>query len=128
LIAKYALMNQWTVSQMALLMDLLKAIPTASGTLLDETVIYLTNRHGNGNGHTNYALPGIIGGGAGGYFKMGQNVVLTKATNPTDVLISMASAMGVPVPAFPMPMFQGAACASAGGPYASNTELTQIKA
>lgn len=127
--AKYALMNQWIISQMALLMDLLAAIPTASGgTLLDDTVIYLTNRHGTGNGHTNYALPGIIGGGAGGYFKTGQNVVLAKATSPTDVLISMASAMGVAMPAFPMPTFNGVACASAGGPYASTTELTQIKA
>jgi hypothetical protein len=126
--AKYALMNQWIVSQMALLMDLLKAIPTPSGTLLDETAIYLTNRHGNGNGHTNFALPGIIGGGAGGYFKMGQNVVLSQATNPTEVLISMASAMGVPVPQFPMPMFNNKPCASANGPYVAKTELTQIKA
>ena len=128
LTAKYALMNQWIVSQMALLMDTLKAIPTASGTLLDDTVIYLTNRHGNGNGHTNYALPGIIGGGAGGYFKTGQNVVLSKATSPTDALISIASAMGVSVPAFPLPTFNGVACASAGGVYSSTTEITQIKA
>jgi len=128
LIAKYALMNQWIISQVALLMDLLKAIPTATGTLLDDTVIYLTNRHGNGNGHTNYALPGIIGGGAGGYFKTGQNVVLAKATNPTDALISMASAMGVPMATFPLPTFNGVACPSANGPYSSNTEITQIKA
>ncbi len=128
LMAKYALMNQWIISQMALLMDLLAAIPTASGTLLDDTVIYLTNRHGDGNGHTNYALPGVIGGGAGGYFKTGQNVVLAKATNPTDVLISIGRAMGVQVPTFPLPTFNGVACPSANGPYASSTELTQIKA
>ncbi len=126
--AKYALMNQWIISQLALLMDLLKAIPVAGGTLLDQTVIYLTNRHGNGNGHTNYALPGIIAGGAGGYFTMGQNVVLTKATNPTDALISIASSMGVQVPTFPLPTFNGVACPSANGPYASSTEITQIKA
>ena len=128
LVAKYALMNQWIISQMALLMDLLKAIPTASGTLLDDTVIYLTNRHGDGNGHTNYALPGIIGGGAGGYFKTGQNVVLAKATSPTDVLISIGRSMGVQVPTFPLPTFNGVACPSTGGPYSSTTEITQIKA
>jgi|GEM_PF-3404491 len=128
LVAKYSLMNQWIISQMALLMDLLKAIPTATGTLLDDTVIYLTNRHGDGNGHTNYALPAIIGGGAGGYFKTGQNVVLAKATSPTDVLISIGRSMGVDVPTFPLPTFNGVTCPSAGGPYASTTELTQIKA
>ena len=128
LVAKYSLMNQWIISQMALLMDLLTAIPTATGTLLDDTVIYLTNRHGDGNGHTNYALPAIIGGGAGGYFKTGQNVVLAKATSPTDVLISIGRAMGVDVPTFPLPTFNGVACPSAGGPYASTTEIAQIKA
>jgi Protein of unknown function (DUF1552) len=129
LVAKYALMNQWIVSQMALLMDLLKAIPTAGGgTLLDETVIYLTNRHGDGNGHTNYALPAIIGGGAGGYFETGQNVVLAKATSPTDVLVSIGRSMGVPISTFPLPTFNGVACPSANGPYSSTTELEQIKA
>jgi hypothetical protein len=71
-VAKYAAINQWLVSQMAYLMALLDAIKTPSGTLLDETTIYLFNRHGDGNGHTNYALPAIIGGGTGSYFKMGQ--------------------------------------------------------
>jgi hypothetical protein len=126
--AKYALINGWIVSQMALLMDVLKGIQTATGTLLDDTVIYLTNRHGDGNTHSNFALPGIIGGGAGGYFKMGQYVSLAQPTSPTDVLISIASAMGVPVPQFPLPTFQGVACPSANGPYVSKTELTQIKA
>jgi hypothetical protein len=127
LVAKYALMNQWIISQMALLMDLLKAIPTATGTMLDDTVIYLTNRHGDGNGHTNYVLPAIIGGGGGGYFKSARNVVLGK-TSPTDVPISIGRSMGVDIPTFPLPSFNGVACPSANGPYASTTELTQIKA
>jgi Protein of unknown function (DUF1552) len=128
LIGKYAAMNQWTVGQMAYLMGLLKAIPSASGgTLLDETAIYLFNRHGDGNVHSNYALPGIVGGGAGGYFKTGQNLQLA-ATNPTDVLISMGRAMGANVPNFPLQTFKGVACPSYDGPYSSSTELASIKA
>jgi hypothetical protein len=96
---KYGLMNAWTVSQVKLLMDDLAAIPTQSGTLLDDTTIYLFNRHGDGNGHTNFALPNVILGGTGGYFKMGQVLALPK-TSPTQVLISIANAMGVDLKTF----------------------------
>ena len=96
---KYGLMNAWTVSQVKLLLDELAAVPTPGGTLLDETTVYLFNRHGDGNGHTNFALPNVILGGTGGYFKTGQVLALPK-TSPTKVLISIANAMGVEVPSF----------------------------
>jgi hypothetical protein len=87
------------VSQVKVLLDELAAVPTPTGTLLDETTIYLFNRHGDGNGHTNFALPNVILGGTGGYFKTGQVLALPK-TSPTKVLISIANAMGVEVPSF----------------------------
>jgi hypothetical protein len=96
---KYGLMNAWTVSQVKLLLDELSAVPTPGGTLLDQTTIYLFNRHGDGNGHTNFALPNVILGGTGGYFKTGQVLALPR-TSPTKVLISIAHAMGVDVPTF----------------------------
>jgi hypothetical protein len=98
-VAKYAAMNQWTVSQMKVLMDQLAAVKTPSGTLLDDTTIYFFNRHGNGNGHTNWGLPNMILGGTGGYFKTGQALALP-ATSPTKVLISIANAMGVDLKSF----------------------------
>jgi hypothetical protein len=96
---KYGAMNAWTVSQVKLLLDELAAVPMAGGTLLDQTTVYLFNRHGDGNGHTNFALPNVILGGTGGYFKTGQVLALPK-TSPTKVLISLANAMGVDVPTF----------------------------
>jgi hypothetical protein len=96
---KYGLMNAWTHSQVKFLLDQLAAVPTPGGTLLDETTVYLFNRHGEGNGHTNFALPNVILGGTGGYFKTGQVLKLPK-TSPTKVLISIAHAMGVDVKSF----------------------------
>ncbi len=96
---KYGLMNAWTHSQVKLLLDELAAVPTPGGTLLDETTVYLFNRHGDGNGHTNFALPNVILGGTGGVFKTGQVLALPK-TSPTKVLISIAHAMGVAVTSF----------------------------
>lgn len=98
---KYAKMSTWIAGQIAGLMDRLAAIPSASGTgtLLDETTIYWFNRHGDGDAHTNSQLPNVILGGTGGYFQMGRWLQMPK-TNPTQVLISLANAMGVDVPSF----------------------------
>ncbi|HET6285107.1 MAG TPA: DUF1552 domain-containing protein [Polyangia bacterium] len=96
---KYQKMNTWIAGQVAGLMQRLAAVPTGTGTLLDDTTIYWFNRHGDGNPHSNFALPNIILGGTGGYFKMGRYLQLP-ATSPTKVLISIANAMGVNVPTF----------------------------
>jgi hypothetical protein len=97
----YAKMSTWIAGQIAGLMDRLSAISSASGsgTLLDETTIYWFNRHGDGDSHSNSQLPNVILGGTGGYFGMGRWLQMPK-TNPTQVLISLANAMGVDVPSF----------------------------
>ena len=104
LLDKYQKMSNWIAGQIAGLMQRLAARPssTGTGTLLDETTIYWFNRHGDGNSHSNFALPNVILGGTGGYFRMGRWLQLA-ATNPTKVLISIANAMGVNVPSFGEP-------------------------
>jgi len=91
---KYNGMVKWWASQVAYLMQNLASVPYEGGTLLDQTMIYWFNRHGEGNAHTNYSLPNMILGGAGGYFRMGRFLKLPR-TNPTSVLISLAHAMGL---------------------------------
>lgn len=101
---KYQRMSSWIASQIAGLMDRLAAVPSATGTgtLLDETTIYWFNRHGDGDSHANFALPNVILGGTGGHFNTGRWLQMPK-TNPTQVLISLANAMGVDVPTFGEP-------------------------
>jgi hypothetical protein len=98
---KYKRMSTWIAGQIAGLMDRLAAIPSATGTgtILDETTIYWFNRHGDGDSHANFALPNVILGGTGGYFRMGRWLQMPR-TNPTKVLISLANAMGVSVSSF----------------------------
>jgi len=107
---KYMKMSRWIASQVAYLMQKLAAIADgATGkTLLDQTVIYWFNRHGDGDAHSNTNLPNVLLGGAGGYFKMGRYLQLP-ATNPTKVLISIANAMGVDVPTFGKDIFKDTA-------------------
>lgn len=97
---KYSQMQTWIASQIAGLMQRLAAVQDGNGvSLLEQTVIYWFNRHGDGDAHTNYALPNVLLGGAGGYFQMGRFLKLP-ATSPTKVLISIANSMGVDVPTF----------------------------
>src|SRR6185295_12265286 len=97
---KYMQMHRWIASQIAGLMARLAAAKDSNGVaLLDQTVIYWFNRHGDGDSHSNFALPNILLGGAGGAFKMGRYLQLP-TTNPTKVLISIANSMGVNVPSF----------------------------
>jgi hypothetical protein len=98
---KYKQMSTWIAGQIAYLMQKLAAIPdpVTGKTLLDATVIYWFNRHGDGNAHSNTNLPNVVLGGAGGYFRMGRYLQLP-STSPTKVLISLANSMGVDVPTF----------------------------
>ena len=96
---KYRLMNTWIASQVAGLAQKLDSVMTPEGSLLDQTTIYWFNRHGEGNAHSNWALPNVIIGGTGGYFKMGR-VLQLPPTSVTKVLIAIANAMGVDVPTF----------------------------
>jgi Protein of unknown function (DUF1552) len=97
---KYTKMQTWIAGQIAQLMQRLAAIPApGGGTLLNQTTIYWFNRHGDGDSHSNWALPNVLLGGTGGYFQMGR-VLQLPATSPTKVLISIANAMGIDVPSF----------------------------
>jgi hypothetical protein len=49
--------------------------------------------------HSNSQLPNVILGGTGGYFDTGRWLQMPR-TNPTQVLISLANAMGVDVSSF----------------------------
>jgi hypothetical protein len=100
LLDKYARMHNWIASEIAGLMQRLADTKDSMGVpLLDQTIIYWFNRHGDGDSHSNETLPNVLLGGAGGYFRMGRCLQLP-ASNPTKVLISIANAMGVDVPTF----------------------------
>lgn len=93
-VERYSAHTKWWVSQVAYLMEQLASVPFEGGTLLDQTMIYYFNRHGEGNSHANHALPNLILGGSGGHFRMGRFLKLPR-TSPTRVLISLAHCMGL---------------------------------
>lgn len=101
--AKYNQIVTWHAQMLARMLDRLKAFPHPDGgTLYDQTLVWWMFRHSDGNAHGNAGVPGVIAGGAGGYFgPMGRFLNLP----PTDwgsLLFSMVNAMGIQIDAFGM--------------------------
>lgn len=94
--------STWYSQQFARLIDKLKAVPEAGGgTLFDSTLIFFADPLSDGNAHRKIDLPFILAGGKW-FFKTGR--YLDFGSKPHgQLLVSIAHAMGVEVPAFGAP-------------------------
>lgn len=89
---RLARLNKYFNSQIAMFMQLLSQYG-----VLDSTLMMTMSDVGNPSLHDCAGLPTLLLGGANGYFKMGQNVVLSKSTAQNAVFVSIANAFGVPI-------------------------------
>jgi hypothetical protein len=97
--------DSWHQRKLARLLSRLDGYTEADGrTVLDNSAILYTNELSNGRAHSFMDLPYIIAGGAAGYFKQSQYVLLGDGTNlPNDdrtaphnrLLNTLINAMGV---------------------------------
>jgi hypothetical protein len=95
----------WWASQLALLVDALKAQAVGDGsTLFDHTVVLWCSGIGKGNSHANTDLPFALLGSAGGAFATGRS--LDAGGIPHNaLLVSIAQAMGLDVDQFGDPVY-----------------------
>ncbi len=77
------------------LLDRLSAVPTESGTLLDDTAAVLTNDLGHGVSHTYDDVPFVIAGSCGGFLKTGEYVQLPQPTTHNKLFNTLLNAVGV---------------------------------
>ncbi|HVH44579.1 MAG TPA: DUF1552 domain-containing protein [Labilithrix sp.] len=98
--AQYAAVNKWIVSQLAYLLDQLKATKDASGSsLLDSSIVYFASEMGEGSSHSTKDIPIIVCGGGGGRIRKGRLLDRPGQGNG-NVLISLMQAMDVQVSSF----------------------------
>jgi len=98
---KFNKMVNWAATMVARMLDQLQKHPHPDGgTLYDQTLVWWMFRHGHGNAHANFGVPGILAGGAGGYFgPMGRYLSLP-ATDHCTLPFTMVEAMGFPIKSF----------------------------
>jgi hypothetical protein len=87
---QYQKINQWHIAQYAYFLEKLKSIPDGDGTLLDNSMIMFCSGLRDGNSHSPFNLPIVLGGKGGGGLKTGQNLLFKKETPLSNLYLSMA--------------------------------------
>ncbi len=97
---EYRIINEWHVDQYAYFLDKLKSIPDGESNLLDNSVIMFSSGLRDGNSHSPYNLPILVGGKGGGGLKTGQNLQFQKETPLSNLYLSLAHIMDIPMECF----------------------------
>lgn len=99
--------EQWCATQFVNLVQTLGSISEAdgSGTLLDNTLLFWTRDISHGQNHTQYSMPYVLAGGAGGYLKTdpngrylnfgGDDYANVTGERHERILLNLCEAMGV---------------------------------
>jgi hypothetical protein len=99
-----SIVDKWCITQFATMLDQMVATPEPGGTMLDNSVVLITNHMQDGANHDTQKLPWMLAGSCQGFFKTGQSALSTG--NPINgVLTDVCNAMGVPVTYFGDPGF-----------------------
>ncbi len=107
--------DTWFQQQLAYMIGQMKSITDATGaSILDNSLFLAMNNMRTGT-HETTAVPVVMAGSLGGYFKTGQSLALTGVNN-NRLLLSVLNGFGYPLTTF------GTASYCAGGP------LTQLNA
>jgi hypothetical protein len=97
--APYAAVNQWIVSQLAYLLDKMKAVVEPGGTLLDKSIVYFASELAEGSSHSNKDIPIIVAGRAGGRLKSGR-LINGSGSGNGNLLISFMQQFGLNITSF----------------------------
>jgi len=94
---KIAVIDRFNIEQFSYLVQRMKSLKEAGGTLLDNTIFTWGSGLGDGHNHAWQRLPTVIAGGGGGTIRSGRYV--PKVTgNQGDLLTGILARAGVPMP------------------------------
>jgi hypothetical protein len=97
---QYKKINQWHIGQYAYFLEKLKSYPEGEGTVLDNSMIVYSSELRDGNRHSPYNIPLVVGGKGGGMLKTGQNLIFEKNTPLSNLYLSLMRILDVPLECF----------------------------
>ncbi|MES1204816.1 MAG: DUF1552 domain-containing protein [Pseudomonadota bacterium] len=93
--------DQWFYkASVAEVVGKLAAAPEGGGTVLDNTVILVSQDMNEGSNHGVFSIPYLLIGSCGGFFKTGRMVTFNSQVPNNQLLTSVAHAMGLQVAGF----------------------------
>lgn len=96
--AKIREINKFHVTQLAYILQKLKAIPEGDGNLLDHCMIAYGSGNSDGNAHNHDNLPILLAGHGGGTLTTGRHVRYANETPLANLWLSMLERMDVRIP------------------------------
>jgi hypothetical protein len=72
--AALTVVDAWEVAQFAYLLDRLRAVTEGESNVLENSLVFLSSELEDGNAHSNFNLPVLVGGSAGGRIINGQHL------------------------------------------------------
>ncbi|MCB9663219.1 MAG: DUF1552 domain-containing protein [Alphaproteobacteria bacterium] len=91
---------RWEVARFADLVARLAEVPTATGSLLDDTWVLLGSGMGHGADHEAVRLPLLLAGGEGGGFVQGRHLRQPDGTPLSRLYLSLLQSAGLPQTTF----------------------------
>jgi len=92
--------NRFHVTQLAYLLERLKAVKEGESNLLDQSMIVYGSGNSDGNRHNHDDLPVLLAGRGGGSVAPGRHLRYPKETPVTNLFLSMLDRVGVPLERF----------------------------
>lgn len=90
----------WEVQQYAYFLQKLDAITEGSGTVLDNSLVFLSSEIGDGNAHDQVNKPILIGGSAGGKIVTGRALDMAGGLQANMFITLLNNGLGVPATTF----------------------------
>src|SRR5262249_60616712 len=97
-IAKVAKINAYHVTQLAYLLDRLRATSDGTGSLLDHSMIVYGTGMGDCNAHDPRAIPILLTGGGGGQLKGGRHIRYPKGKPRANPHLARLDKLRAPPP------------------------------
>ncbi len=95
--AQYEIISRWHIEQYAYMLDRLDSIQEGDGTLLDYSMVLFGSGLRDGNRHSPYDLPIVLGGSGGYALQTGQNLQYPDETPLANLYHTLLTAMNIEV-------------------------------
>lgn len=97
---EYKRIGIWHLAQYAYMLERLQGIKEGDGTLLDNCMILFGSGMKDGNAHSPFNLPIVLGGRGGKTLATGRHLIYEKKTPLCNLYVGMLDRMGIPVEKF----------------------------
>lgn len=91
----YKKIGAWHMAQYGYMLQRMKAIKDGESTLLDNSMVLIGSGIKDGNAHSPYNLPIVLGGRGGGSISTGRHLVYSKETPLCNLHLGLLRRMGV---------------------------------